>query len=35
VLRPATSIAFLFFPVPIPGPIFMLGYAVISVFLIS
>lgn len=34
VLDPTTSVAFLFAPVPIPGPVFMLGYAVISVFLI-
>jgi len=34
VLDPTTSVAFVFAPVPIPGPIFMLGYALISVFLI-
>ena len=34
VLDPTTSVAFMFVPAPIPGPIFMLGYAVISVFLI-
>src|SRR5262249_14829274 len=34
VLDPTTSVAFIFVPVPIPGPVFMLGYAVISVFLI-
>jgi len=35
VLNPTTSIVALFVPVPIPGPFFMLGYAVISVFLIA
>ena len=35
VLDPTTSIAFIFVPVPIPGPLFMLAYAVISVFLIA
>jgi len=35
VLDPTISIAFFFVPVPIPGPVFMLGYAVISVFLIK
>lgn len=35
VLDPTTAIAFLFVPVPIPGPLFMLGYAVIAVVLIS
>jgi membrane associated rhomboid family serine protease len=34
VLDPATSIALLFVPVPIPGPVFMLGYGIISVILI-
>jgi len=34
VLDPSTSIAFLFIPVPIPGPAFMLGYAIVSVVLI-
>jgi membrane associated rhomboid family serine protease len=35
VLDPTTSIMFIFVPVPIPGPVFMLGYAIVSVFLIS
>ena len=35
VLRPSTSIMMFFIPVPIPGPVFMLGYAVISIFLIA
>lgn len=35
VLDPTTSIMFVFVPVPIPGPVFMLGYAIVSVFLIS
>ena len=35
VLDPTTSIVFLFVPVPIPGPVFMLGYGIISVFLIA
>ena len=34
VLDPGTSIALLFIPVPIPGPAFMLGYAIVSVVLI-
>jgi len=34
VLDPTTSIVLFFVPVPIPGPAFMLGYAIISVFLI-
>lgn len=34
VLDPSTSVAMLFIPVPIPGPIFMLGYAVIALVLI-
>ena len=34
VLDPTTSISFIFVPIPIPGPVFMLGYAVIAVFLI-
>lgn len=34
VLDPATSISFVFVPVPIPGPLFMLGYALIAVVLI-
>jgi membrane associated rhomboid family serine protease len=35
VLDPGTSIALLFVPVPIPGPVFMLGYGIISVVLIA
>jgi len=35
VLDPTTSIAFIFVPIPIPGPVFMLGYAIISIFLIT
>jgi membrane associated rhomboid family serine protease len=34
VLDPSTSIVLFFMPVPIPGPMFMLAYAVISAFLI-
>lgn len=34
VLDPTTSIAFIFVPVPIPGPLFMLGYVLVSIFLI-
>jgi membrane associated rhomboid family serine protease len=34
VLDPTTSVAFIFVPVPIPGPIFMLAYAIISAVLI-
>ena len=35
VLQPSTSIMMFFIQVPIPGPVFMLGYAVISIFLIA
>jgi membrane associated rhomboid family serine protease len=35
VLDPTTSIQFVLVPAPIPGPVFMLGYAAISVFLIA
>ena len=35
VLDPNTSIMFVFVPVPIPGPVFMLGYALVAMFLIS
>jgi membrane associated rhomboid family serine protease len=35
VLNPATSIALLFVPIPIPGPFFMLGYAIVSVVLMT
>jgi membrane associated rhomboid family serine protease len=34
VLDPGTSVVLFFVPVPIPGPAFMLGYAVISLLLI-
>jgi membrane associated rhomboid family serine protease len=34
VLDPSTSIAFVFAPVPIPGPFFMIGYVLVSVILI-
>jgi membrane associated rhomboid family serine protease len=34
VLDPTTSIVLFFVPIPIPGPLFMLGYALISVVLI-
>jgi membrane associated rhomboid family serine protease len=34
ILDPQTSIAFIYAPIPIPGPVFMLGYAIIAVFLI-
>ena len=34
VLDPSTSIAFVFAPVPIPGPFFMIGYVLVSVLLI-
>jgi membrane associated rhomboid family serine protease len=35
VLNPATSVMILFVPIPIPGPIFLLGYGVVSVLLIA
>lgn len=35
VLDPTTSIMFLFLPVPIPGPVFMVGYGIVSAFLIA
>ena len=35
VLAPTTAVGFLFIPVPIPGPVFMVAYAVISGFLIA
>jgi membrane associated rhomboid family serine protease len=35
LLDPTTSIALLFVPIPIPGPVFMLGYAIIAVVLIK
>jgi membrane associated rhomboid family serine protease len=34
LLDPTTSVVFFFVPVPIPGPVFMLAYAIVSVFLI-
>jgi membrane associated rhomboid family serine protease len=34
VLDPRTTIALIFVPIPIPGPVFMLGYAIISIVLI-
>lgn len=34
VLDPTTSVMLLFPPVPIPGPLFMVGYAAIAIFLI-
>jgi membrane associated rhomboid family serine protease len=35
VLDPGTSVVLFFVPIPIPGPVFLLGYAVISVVLIA
>jgi membrane associated rhomboid family serine protease len=35
VLDPATSVVFLIVPVPIPGPVFLLAYGVISLVLIA
>jgi len=35
VLDPATSVMMFFVPVPIPGPVFLLGYAIVSVVLIA
>ena len=35
VLDPTISIALVFVPIPIPGPLFMLGYALISIVLIA
>jgi membrane associated rhomboid family serine protease len=35
VLDPGTSVMLFFVPIPIPGPVFLLGYAVISVVLIA
>ena len=34
VLDPSTSVAFVFVPVPIPGPVFMIGYVLVSAILI-
>jgi membrane associated rhomboid family serine protease len=35
VLDPSTSVVMLFVPIPIPGPLFLLGYGVISIVLIA
>jgi len=35
VLDPATSIVMFIVPIPIPGPVFLLGYGIISVVLIA
>jgi membrane associated rhomboid family serine protease len=35
VIDPTTSIVLFLFPVPIPGPVFMIGYAIVAVFLIT
>ncbi len=35
VLDPRTSIALLFVPISIPGPVFMIGYAIVSLILIT
>ena len=35
VLDPSTSVMMFFVPVPIPGPVFMLGYLIIAVVLIA
>ena len=35
VLDPGISVVMLFVPVPLPGPVFMLGYAAVSMFLLS
>ena len=35
VLDPATSIVMFVVPIPIPGPVFLLGYGIISVVLIA
>jgi len=34
VFDPTTSVIFMFLPVPIPGPVFMLGYIAVSIALI-
>jgi membrane associated rhomboid family serine protease len=34
VLDPTTSVAFFFVPIPIPGPVFMLGYGAIAAYLV-
>lgn len=35
VLDPTTSIVLFIAPIPIPGPLFMIGYAIVSAFLIA
>jgi len=35
VFDPTTSVVFMFLPVPIPGPLFMLGYIAVSIVLIT
>ena len=35
VLNPATSVTMFVVPIPIPGPVFLLGYGVVSVVLIA
>lgn len=35
VIDPMTSIVLFLIPVPIPGPVFMIGYAIIAVFLVT
>lgn len=35
VIDPTISIAFIFVPIPIPGPVFLSAYLVISIFLIA
>ena len=35
VIDPGISVIMFFIPVPIPGPLFMVGYALVSMFLIS
>lgn len=35
VVDPTISVVFLFVPIPIPGPVFLLGYVLISLYLIS
>jgi membrane associated rhomboid family serine protease len=35
VLDPATSVVLFFVPIPIPGPLFLLGYAIVSIVLIA
>jgi len=35
VLDPTTSVVLFFVPIPIPGPVFLLGYAIVSIVLIA